>query len=102
MASNITWSPDFSGTPNDFDRRAADLLLDVENRERASRTPPDPPLTYNKANILLILQARMNDWWSSWIDQAESKIAQEQFRARIPISTDAQIAAALAELEPLP
>lgn len=96
----------FTGTADEEDRRAFQYVVEQENARRAALTPPGTPLPAStvaerRSSYELIATPKVLQWHLSNI--RESDVATlAQVRARWPIATDAQRAAALAALPPLP
>ncbi len=74
--SAITWSStNFSGAPDDEDRRAAHFLIRVENARRAALDPPGTPLPSStgaelKASTLTVMDQILTNAWTSYVQQA--------------------------------
>ena len=105
--SDITFSGlDFSGTPNDFDKRGATLIVEQENARRLTDVdengdPLLPPLPYGtgaelKASYLGILLNTVNKAHASYVNQASTadQIVKELWKE----ATDAERQAALTAL----
>lgn len=89
------------------DAKAAQYIVDNENARRAALDPPGTPLPTSPANALLasyetVLAATLSTAHDSYIVQAaDADLSEQNARERWRLSSDAQRAAALAELEPL-
>ena len=98
--SNITFTIDFTGTPDSFDKEAAIFAIDRANNGR------ETPLPYStgaelRASYLTVLLERVERDHAAF-QKASANQAQESAAERWRISTDTQRALALAQLEPLP
>jgi hypothetical protein len=98
--SNITFTLDFTGTPNSFDREAAIFAIERANSGR------ETPLPYStgaelRASYLTVLLEGVESTHAAY-QKAAAQEAQESAAERWRISSDTQRALALAQLEPLP
>ncbi len=101
--SAITFSVDFSGTPDEFDRAAAQFVIDAENARRAAADPPETPLPDStaaevKASYLGELGKAIDSAHANYAKAARTQEIEQQVRAAWSDATDAQRAAALAAL----
>lgn len=79
--------------------RAAQWALARVNEARAAQTPPLAPY----ANLRQFLEANLREQLASWVKaEAEANVTDAQIKRRWDLATDAQRAAALAQLPPLP
>jgi len=79
--------------------RAAQWALAKVNEARAAQTPPLAPY----ANLKAFLEANLKEQLASWVKaEAEANVTEAQIKRRWDLATDAQRAAALAALPPLP
>ena len=113
-ASDLVWSVNFTGTPNQFDARAAKWRLTLENARIAGidtdpATPgvqPLPPYDLAPAAALassykLMWERHIGSSHGGYIVQAAEKGEKVvQMRALIPNATDAMLDAAIVELTP--
>ena len=104
--SAITFSVDFSGTPDEMDRAAAQYIVDEENARRAAQVPPETPLPDGtgaelKASYLQMLEQIITNAHASYLKQFRTKEIRD-VKVRWDLATDAERAAALAELPPAP
>ena len=105
--SAVTFTTNVVGTPDEQDRRAFRLIVDNENARRAALTPPGTPLPAStaaerKSSYEIVLAQTVLSAHKSYIDQASDLVATVELKKRFLIATDAQQAAALAALPPLP
>jgi len=88
----------FSNT-TPVETRAAAWALAQANAARAAQNPPLAPF----ATVKLFLEANLQDRLLSWIKaEAEANVTTANIKQRWDLATDAQRAAALAQLPPAP
>ena len=82
-----------------LESRAAAWALAKANEARAAQTPPQAPY----ANVRQFLEADLRARLQSWIRaEAEANVDEQNIKRRWALATDAQRAAALAQLPALP
>ena len=95
---------DFTGSPDDNDTAAAQLIVDNENARRAAQEPPETPLPDStgaelKASYLTILLEIVTNAHASYSKQAAEQAAQSQdVKTLWQDATDSQRAAAVTAL----
>ena len=101
MSSDITWSVDYSGTPNDFDINGAKSAIDKYNEER--QTPlPNSTGAEIKASYLILCDEVIDRWHDSNAREAANNfIKDNQIIQRLKLASDADRAAVLAALPSL-
>ena len=111
--SAITFSVDFTGTPDEYDIAAAQFVIDAENvritaenEQRAAEDPPLPPLPLLpdgtgaeiKSSYLSELGKAVDSAHANYAKAARTQSLETQVRQAWIDATDAQRAAALAAL----
>jgi hypothetical protein len=96
-----------TGSADEEDRRAMNLAIDRENEIRAAQTPPGTPLPKStaaerKASYEAIMGPKVQSAHQSLIREAGDSVMFRDLKPRWDIATDAQRAAAAAQLPPLP
>jgi hypothetical protein len=100
--SSITWSVDFTGTPDEVDLRAAEMIVDEENAWRAAQDPPVAALPFGiaaekKSSSITVVAKRVTNQWNSY-REAASEVKPDVRQLWID-ATDTQRAAALIALQ---
>lgn len=92
----ITFTVNFTGTPDEFDKRAAELCIQRENEWRAAQEPPLDELpssnnTQLKAGVIAYFERLANDnQWTSYREQAEEEsINQANLKERFKLADQA-------------
>ena len=114
----ITWSANFSGTPDDLDITAADLKIDeanaaitAENEQRAAQDPPLDPLplfanannTEKAASYKTIMGNLMDSTHANYKQQAADKqIETANWKKRFRLADPELRATIISMLPPLP
>lgn len=100
----ITWSGDYTGTPDEVDIRAAVMIIDLENERRAALETPLPALpkannSQIAASAKIAVNYQMSQWWASYQKQASVKeLETGDLKARWAKADDATRAQILALL----
>ena len=103
MAITLT-GLDFTGSPDDYDKDAANLIVDQENERRAALDPPLPLLpkatgAQLKSSYLIVLTDIVTAAHASYTSQAaEAQAGQANIRELWLAATNAQRAPAIAAL----
>lgn len=100
--SNITFTVDYTGTPNSGDAEAALYAVTLENQDRETPLPTSPNAALKTSYLTIMAELVASRHADHQRDSAANKLDAEEVRERWKISTDAQRAAAVAELAPLP
>ena len=112
--SAITFSVDFTGTPDEYDRAGAQFVIDSENaritaanEQAAQEDPPGPQLPLLpdstageiKTSYLGQLTKAIDNAHDNYVKAARQNELETQVRSAWTNATDAQRAAALAALQ---
>jgi len=102
--SAIDFTVDFTGSPDEFDVRAAKLKIATLNAERAAEEPPLSPLP-DGTNAEI--KASYNNYMAGLVDSAHAshirdaqQATLEEYKVLLKTASNAQIASAKADLTP--
>lgn len=100
----LTWTATFAGTVDESDKLGAIWAVEKENEARALVDPPIPPLPYGtnaelKSSYQFLISERLASLHGRNVTKGlEESISEDNLKERWKAATDAQRAAALAEL----
>lgn len=100
--SNITFTINFTGTPDSGDAEAARFAVDRANENRGTPLPVTPAGAMKTSYLTVLGELLTIEHSNNLAASADEHANQQQAFVRWEIATEAERTAALAQLPPLP